>query len=48
METYCMAQRKVIHQVKESDGEVLCVEDNQNGPPGWQSRKYFCRRRELS
>jgi len=23
------------------------VEDNQNGPPGWQSRKYYCMRREL-
>ena len=48
METYCMAQKKVIHHVKESGGEVLHVEDNQNGPPGWQSRKYFCRRCELS
>ena len=48
METYCMAERKVIHHVKESGGEVLHVEDNQNGPPGWQSRKYFCRRCELS
>ena len=37
-----MAQSKVIQQVEESGGEVLCVEDNQNGPPGWQSRKYFC------
>ena len=47
METYSMAERKVIHLVKESGGEVLCVEDNQNGPPGWQSRKYFCVRHEL-
>ena len=42
MESYSMAETKVIQLVKESGGEVLRVEDNQNGPPGWQSRKYFC------
>lgn len=42
MESYSMAETKVIHLVKESGGEVLRVEDNRNGPPGWQSRKYFC------
>jgi len=44
MESYSMAETKVIHLVKEAGGDVLCVEDNQNGPPGWQSRKYFCMR----
>lgn len=47
MESYSMAETKVIHLVEESGGAVLCVEDNQNGPPGWQSRKYFCMRHEL-
>ena len=42
METYSMSEKKVVHLVEESGGKVLCVEDNQNGPPGWQSRKYFC------
>jgi SAM-dependent methyltransferase len=47
METYAMAEKKVVHLVKDSGGEVLRIEDNQDGPPGWQSRKYFCVRREL-
>jgi len=47
MESYSMAETKVIHLVKESGGAVLRVEDNQSGPPGWQSRKYFCVRRDL-
>jgi ubiquinone/menaquinone biosynthesis C-methylase UbiE len=47
METYSMREEKIVRIVKDSGGEVLCVEDNQNGPPGWQSRKYFCVRREV-
>ncbi len=46
METYSMSEKKVVQLIKEAGGEVLCVEDNQNGPPGWQSRKYYCRRSE--
>ena len=48
METYSMSQSKVVDLVEKSGGEVLSVEDNQNGPPGWQSRKYFCMRRPLA
>jgi SAM-dependent methyltransferase len=47
METYSMPENKVIKFIEESGGVVLRVEDNQNGPPGWQSRKYFCIRRAL-
>jgi len=42
METYSMAEKKVVDLVEESGGAILSVEENQNGPPGWQSRKYFC------
>ena len=48
METYAMAQQKVVDLVEESGGAILSVEDNQNGPPGWQSRKYFCMRRVVA
>lgn len=48
METYAMESKKVIRLVEESGGSVLRVENNQDGPPGWQSRKYFCIRRKLS
>jgi ubiquinone/menaquinone biosynthesis C-methylase UbiE len=48
METYSMKTNKLIRLVEASGGDVLHVEDNQNGPPGWQSRKYFCVRRNLS
>ena len=47
METYSTPENKVIKFIEESGGAVLRVEDNQNGPPGWQSRKYFCVRRGL-
>ena len=47
METYSMSEKKVVQVVADSGGEVLRVEDNQSGPPGWQSRKYYCVRREL-
>jgi ubiquinone/menaquinone biosynthesis C-methylase UbiE len=46
METYATPEAKVIRFVEESGGKVLRVEDNQLGPPGWQSRRYFCIRRE--
>jgi len=48
METYSMSETKVLHLVSEAGGEVLFVEGNQNGPPGWQSRKYYCVRRDLA
>jgi ubiquinone/menaquinone biosynthesis C-methylase UbiE len=47
METYSMRENKVIRFVEQSGGEVLHVEDNQSGPAGWQSRKYYCIRRAL-
>ena len=47
METYSMAEKKVVDLVEESGGAILRVEENQNGPPGWQSRKYFCIRPSL-
>ncbi len=47
METYSMAEKKVVDLVEESGGAILSVEENQNGPPGWQSRKYFCIRPSL-
>jgi SAM-dependent methyltransferase len=46
IETYSMKEQKAIRLVNDSGGEVLFVEDNQNGPQGWQSRKYFCVRRD--
>ncbi|HEY2018821.1 MAG TPA: class I SAM-dependent methyltransferase [Bryobacteraceae bacterium] len=42
METYSMKEEKVIQQVKSAGGAVLSVENNQEGPDGWQSRRYFC------
>ena len=45
METYSMPEKKVIQLVERSGGSVLSVESDQNGPDGWQSRKYFCIRR---
>jgi ubiquinone/menaquinone biosynthesis C-methylase UbiE len=48
METYSMSQKKVVDLVEKSGGAILSVEDNQNGPPGWQSRKYFCMRRAVA
>ena len=47
MEAYFMRERKVVRLVESSGGTVLSVKDNQNGPQGWQSRKYFCVRRGL-
>jgi SAM-dependent methyltransferase len=42
METYSMPERKVARLVEDSGGSILSVQNNQNGPHGWQSRKYFC------
>lgn len=44
METYSMKESKVIKLVQEAGGRVLAVEDNHEGPDGWQSRRYFCLR----
>ena len=45
METYAMPENKVIQLVESSGGAVLFMEDDHNGPHGWQGRKYFCARR---
>lgn len=44
MESYFMPEEKVRNLVEQSGGSVTFVESNQAGPPGWQSRKYFCTR----
>lgn len=45
METYSMPEKKVVRLVEESGGSVLSAENDHNGPPLWQSRRYFCFRR---
>jgi SAM-dependent methyltransferase len=42
METYSMAEKKAINWVERCGGSVPRVEDDQRGPKGWQSRRYFC------
>jgi SAM-dependent methyltransferase len=46
METYSMKEEKVLRLAEESSGLVLSVEENRHGPAGWESRKYFCIKRE--
>jgi SAM-dependent methyltransferase len=42
IESYFMSEGIVADWAKRSRGSVACVESNQDGPPGWQSRTYFC------
>jgi ubiquinone/menaquinone biosynthesis C-methylase UbiE len=45
IETYSMSEKRVAGVVEQSGGTVLKVNDDKHGPPGWQSRKYYCVRR---
>jgi SAM-dependent methyltransferase len=45
METYSIAEHRVVQLVEASGGAVLSIQADDNGPDGWQSRKYFCNRR---
>lgn len=42
MESYFIPERRVIALVEESRGAVAFIESNPDGPPGWESRRYFC------
>jgi SAM-dependent methyltransferase len=42
IESYFMPESRVADLVKRSHGSAVHIESNQNGPPGWQSRTYFC------
>jgi len=44
MESYFAAPTRVTKIVNGSNGEVLLAEPDCSGPPGWESRKYFCRK----
>ena len=44
MESYFMPENQVGDLVEQSGGSVRFVETDSCGPPGWQSRKYFCTR----
>ena len=44
MESYFIPEKRVRYLVEKSSGSVRFVETDQCGPPGWQSRKYFCTR----
>jgi SAM-dependent methyltransferase len=44
IESYFMPESGVVDLVKRSNGSIALVERNQVGPPGWQSRTYFCER----
>jgi SAM-dependent methyltransferase len=42
IESHFIPEGEVADLVMQSDGSVALVESNREGPPGWQSRKYFC------
>jgi len=44
MESYFIPEQRVRQLVEQSDGAVGSVALDQYGPPGWQSRTYFCTR----
>jgi SAM-dependent methyltransferase len=48
MESYFMPENEVTDLVEQSGGSVRLVESDDGGPPGWQSRKYFCTRNPAS
>ena len=45
METYFMSEDQVRSVVEAAGGEVLAADPNRHGPPGWDSRRYFCIRK---
>jgi SAM-dependent methyltransferase len=45
MESYFISERDVRALVAESGGEVILALPDREGPPGWESRKYFCLRK---
>jgi SAM-dependent methyltransferase len=45
MESYFMPEKTVRAMVEQAGGSVALAEPDQNGPPGWESRKYFCLKR---
>jgi SAM-dependent methyltransferase len=42
IETYFTPEASVKELVQQSGGTVAFVESDRNGPPGWESRQYFC------
>jgi len=44
MESYFTAPTRVAQIVNGASGEILLAEPDSSGPPGWESRKYFCRK----
>jgi ubiquinone/menaquinone biosynthesis C-methylase UbiE len=42
MESYFTPPDRVKKIVQDANGEILLAEPDQSGPPGWDSRKYFC------
>jgi len=44
MESYFVAEKRVKDLVEQSGGSVRLAKSDRSGPPGWQSRKYFCTR----
>jgi len=42
IESYYTPEASVRRLVEQSGGTVALVERDLNGPPGWESRKYFC------
>jgi ubiquinone/menaquinone biosynthesis C-methylase UbiE len=42
IESYFTPENEIADLVKRSHGSVAHAESNQEGPPGWQSRTYFC------
>jgi ubiquinone/menaquinone biosynthesis C-methylase UbiE len=45
MESYFTPEKAVRAMVEQAQGSVAAAEVDQNGPPGWESRKYFCLKR---
>lgn len=45
MESYFMTEKTVRAIVDQAKGFVALAEPDRSGPPGWESRKYFCLRR---
>jgi SAM-dependent methyltransferase len=44
IESYFTPEGQVADIVNQSHGSIKYVESNEDGPPGWQSRTYFCMR----
>lgn len=42
MESYFIPEKQISKLVERSNGSIVHVESNQDGPLGWQSRTYFC------